>query len=146
MGVPMIPAIVLIVCKTIVAGPPDANAKFTGYENRDWAYENSMMVCRREVVAVYDQALDGGERQQKDGTTVAVPPAAPPPFNQQRCMAAAIRVGVDWDISHRSSNYRVWRVACPTPIVDTRTGAVIGWKLPECGHRDTIVCDKDSVI
>jgi hypothetical protein len=30
--------------------------------------------------------------------------------------------------------------------VDTRTGTVIGYKLPECGHRDTVICDTDSVI
>jgi len=30
--------------------------------------------------------------------------------------------------------------------VDMRTGALIGYKLPECGHQDTVICETDSVI
>jgi hypothetical protein len=37
-------------------------------------------------------------------------------------------------------------IGCPAPIVDLRTGALIGYKLPECGHQDTVVCETDSVI
>jgi hypothetical protein len=53
---------------------------------------------------------------------------------------------MDWDDAHRNTPWRVWRVGCPSPIVDTRTGTVIGYKLPECGHRDTVICEVDSVI
>jgi hypothetical protein len=55
-------------------------------------------------------------------------------------------LGVQWDQSHKSSKYRFWRVACPVPIVDTRTGEVIAWKMPDCGHRDTVVCEVDTAI
>jgi hypothetical protein len=127
---PMTPAIVLIVCKTVEVGEPDANAGFTHHENRDWAYEHSMMVCRREVIEVIDSAEA----------------ADPQPFNQQRCMASAIRLATEWDLSHRGGNYRVWRVACPTPIYDTATGKIVGWQIPDCGHREVVHCEKDSVI
>jgi hypothetical protein len=37
-------------------------------------------------------------------------------------------------------------VACPVPIINTITGEVIAWKLPDCGHRDTVVCEVDTAI
>jgi hypothetical protein len=125
-------AVVLIVCKTVIAGEPDINAKWTGYENREWLIEDSMMQCRRQEVQLYDQSEAMG--------------AAAQPFNQQRCQRASLMLGVQWDQAHKSSSYRFWRVACPVPIVDTRTGEVIAWKMPECGHRDTVICEIDTAI
>jgi hypothetical protein len=132
MPVPMPAAVVLIVCKTVIAGPEDQNAKYTGYENREWATEHSMMVCRRQEVQLYDQANAVG--------------AASQPFNLQRCQRSGIMLGSQWDASHKSSSWRFWRVACPVPIVDTRTGDVIAWKMPECGHRATVRCEIDTEI
>jgi hypothetical protein len=132
MPVPMPAAVVLIVCKTVLVGEPDQNAKWTGYENREWATEHSMMVCRRQEVQLFDQAEALGAQSQ--------------PFNEQRCQRSGIMLGTQWDMSHRSSSYRFWRVACPVAIMDTRTGEVIGWKMPECGHRDTVRCEGDISI
>ena len=132
MPVPMPSAVVLIVCKTVVSGPVDHNAAYTGYENRDWATEHSMMVCRRQEVQLYDQAEAMG--------------AAAQPFNLQRCQHAGISLGVNWDQSHRGSSYRFWRVACPVPIVDTKTGDIIAWKMPDCGRRDIVLCEVDTAI
>jgi hypothetical protein len=132
MPVPMPAAVVLIVCKTLIVGPPDQNAAYTGYENRAWATEHSMMVCRRQEIQLFDQAEAMG--------------AAPQPFNKQRCQMSGVMLGATWDVQHKSSDYRTWKVACPVPIVDTRTGDVIAWKMPECGHRDTVKCDVDSEI
>jgi hypothetical protein len=132
MPVPMPSAVVLIVCKTVIAGEPDINAKWTGYENREWLIEDSMMQCRRQEVQLYDQSEAMG--------------AADQPFTQQRCQRASLMLGVQWDQAHKSSSYRFWRVACPVPIVDTRTGEVIAWKMPECGHRDTVICEIDTAI
>src|SRR6478735_4804772 len=56
MIVPMPAAIVLIVCKTVIAGPPDQNAAYTNSEHREWATEHAMMVCRREEVPMFDKA------------------------------------------------------------------------------------------
>lgn len=131
--------IVLIVCKTVIAGPPDANAGFTKNENRDWAYENSMMVCKRQEVEMMDQAADSGS-------------AEPQPFNENRCMMSAMILGAGWDAAHPSSKYRFWRVACPVKIVDPEKATkdnpegIVGYKLPECGHEDTVVCLVDSEI
>jgi hypothetical protein len=133
--VPMPAAIVLIVCKTVVAGPPDQNAEYTKAENREWATEHAMMVCRREEVQMYDRAVDGG--------------ADPQAFNAQRCQRSAMMLGPQWDASHQSSSYRFWRVACPVPIVrknDDGSEDIIAWKLPDCGHRDTVVCEVDTAI
>jgi len=137
MPVPMPAAVVLIVCKTFVAGPEDQNAAYTGYENREWATEHSMMVCRRQEVKLEDSAL-----------LQATPamPAAAQPFNLQRCQRSAITLGAQWDAGHRGSKYRFWRVACPVPIVDTQSGDIIAWKMPECGHRDIVRCEVDAEI
>lgn len=132
MPVPMPAAVVLIVCKTAIAGPEDPNAAFTGAENRTWATEHSMMVCRRHEVQLFDRAAALG--------------AAAQPFNLQRCQRSGIMLGVRWNEQHKSSSYRFWRVACPVPIVDTRTGDVIAWKMPECGNRATVICEVDAEI
>lgn len=142
MPVPMPAVVVLIVCRTVIAGPADQNAAYTGYENREWATEHSMMVCRRQEVQLYDPAVDGGVDREGN----PLPPADPQPFNLQRCQRSGIMLGTQWDAGHRSSSYRFWRVACPVPIVDTRTGDIIAWKMPECGHRDTVRCEVDSEI
>ena len=132
MPVPMPAAVVLIVCKTVIAGPEDQNAPYTGYENREWATEHSMMVCRRKEVQLFDRAASMG--------------AAAQPFNQQRCQRSGMMLGSQWDAGHKNSAWRFWRVACPVPIVDTRTGEVIAWKMPECGRRDTVRCEVDTEI
>jgi len=132
--VPMPSAIVLIVCKTVNLGP-DQNYEFTRAEHREWATENAMMVCRRQEVAMYDMAEDGG--------------AAPQPFNQQRCQRSAMMLGPQWDQQHASSSYRFWRVGCPVPIVRKNADGsedIIAWKLPDCGHRDTVICEVDTAI
>ena len=83
MMVPMPAAIVLIVCKTVISGPPDQNAGFTRAENREWATEHAMMVCRRQEVQMYDRAEAEG--------------ADPQPFNTQRCQRSAMMLGPQWD-------------------------------------------------
>src|SRR5262245_31415732 len=123
--VPTPAAVVLIVCKTVVAGPPDQNAGYTRAENREWATEHAMMVCRREEVQMYDRTV-----------------ADPQPFNEQSCQRSAMMLGPQWDASHQSSSYRFWRVACPVPGSEN----IIAWKLPDCGHRDTVVCEVDTAI
>jgi hypothetical protein len=135
MIVPMPAAVVLIVCKTVMAGPVDQNAGYTGYENRQWATEGSMMVCRRQEVQLFDQAEAMG--------------ADPQPFNSQRCWRAALMLGTQWDASHKNSSWRFWRAACPVPIVRKNPDGsedIIAWKMPDCGHRETVVCEVDTAI
>ena len=134
--------LVVIACKTVLAGPPDQNAAFTHYENRQWATEHSMMVCRRNEVQLFDPA-EGMRLSEKDDP---VPPLQANLAMQSQCARAGMQLAMDWDQSHKNSIWRVWRVGCPAPIVDTRTGALIGYKLPECGHRETVICETDSAI
>lgn len=142
MGVQIPPILVLIVCKTVLAGPLDENAKFTGFENLEWATKHSMMVCRRNEIQLYDPS-EGARLSPADDPA---PPLNPNFAVASQCARAGIRLAIDWDQAHRNTPWRVWRVGCPTPIVDMRTGTVIGYKLPECGHRDTVICETDSVI
>jgi hypothetical protein len=139
MAVPMPAIIVLIVCKVAIAGPPDQNSALTRSENLDWAYENSMMVCRRQEVQMYDMAAGQGAQEK--------------PFTQMDCAHSAMLLGSQWDSQHRGSKYRFWRVACPVPIMgdqgtprDTRDDQIVGWKIPDCGHRDTVICEVDTAI
>ena len=142
MSVIIPPVLVLIVCKTVLAGEPDQNAKYTHHENRDWAIQNSMMVCRRNEIQLYDPA-EGMKLNPGDDPVI---PLNPNFADMTQCARAGIRLAMDWDDSHRNTPWRVWRVGCPSPIVDRRTGKLIGYKLPECGHRDTVICETDSVI
>jgi hypothetical protein len=142
MGVQIPPILVLIVCKTVIAGPPDHNAAYTKYENLTWATEHSMMVCRRHEVQLYDPA-EGMRLTPADDPAPALNPNL---AMASQCARAGIRLATDWDQAHKNTRWRVWRVGCPTPIVDTRTGTIIGYKLPECGRRDTVICETDSVI
>jgi hypothetical protein len=133
--VPMPAVVVLIVCKVALAGPPDQNAEQTHSENLKWATENSMMVCRRQEVQMYDRA-------EADG-------ADPKPFTEQDCWRAGILMGSQWDAQHRNSPYRFWKIACPVPIVRKNPDGsenIIAWKLPDCGHRDTVRCEVDTAI
>jgi hypothetical protein len=142
MGIQIPPVLVLIVCKTVLAGPPDQNAAYTKWENLEWATQHSMMVCRRNEIQLYDP-VDGVKLHPNDDPA----PALNPNFAvASQCARAGIRLATDWDQSHRNTPWRVWRVGCPAPIGDLRTGDLIGYKLPECGHRDTVICETDSVI
>jgi len=142
MAVQIPPILVLIVCKTISAGGPDENDRFTGAKELEWATEHSMMVCRRSEVQLYDPA----EGMRLNANDDPVPPLNPNFAMQAQCARAGMQLARDWDQSHKNSVWRVWRVGCPAPIVDTRTGALIGYKLPECGHRETVICEVDSAI
>lgn len=132
MAVPMPSVAILIVCKTVLVGAPDENAAFTHYQDREWAIEQGMMICRRNEVQLYDQAAEMG--------------ADPVPFTPMQCQRAAIMLGTEWDMKHPNSKYRTWRVACPTPTVDLNTGEIIGWVMPDCGHRETVICEMDTAI
>ena len=138
-----IPAIlVLIVCRTVPSGPADPNEPFTGHKPLQWATENSMMVCRRNEVQLFDPA-EGMKLKPTDEPAPALVPNFAVP---SQCARASMGLAMDWENSHRNSKWRVWRVGCPAPIIDTRTGELIGYKLPECGHRDTVICEVDSAI
>lgn len=132
MAVPMPAAVVLIVCKTILIGEPDDNAAFTHYQDRAWEITNGMMTCRRNEIQLYDSAESMG--------------ADPRPFTIQECQKAGIMLGAEWDMKHPNSKYRAWRVACPTPTIDLNTGEIVSWVLPDCGHRETVICEGDTAI
>jgi hypothetical protein len=142
MSITIPPILVLIVCKTLVVGEPDQNAAFTKWENREWATQHSKMVCRRHEVQLYDPA-EGAKLTPNDAPAF---PLRPNFADTGQCARAGIRLSIDWDEQHRGTPWRVWRVGCPAPIVDLRTGDVVGFKLPDCGHRDTVICEVDSVI
>jgi hypothetical protein len=142
MGIHIPPVLVLIVCKVAIAGAPDQNAGLTGVENLEWATEHAMMLCRRNEVPLYDP-VEGMKLSAGDDPAL--------PLNSDftiptQCARAGIPLASTWDQEHRNSPWRVWRVGCPAPIVDTRTGTLIGYKLPECSHQDTVVCETDSAI
>ena len=130
----MPPFVVLIVCKVALTpvGPvAEHNARFTGHHQSVWAIEHGKMHCRRHEIQVYDQARAQGADAQS--------------FNKNRCQRAGIMQGSKFNETHKK--WKWWRTACPTPIVDLRTGKVLGWQMPDCGgERGTIVCESDTSI
>ena len=93
MGVQIPPVLVLIVCKTVLAGAPDQNAAFTHWENLDWATEHSMMVCRRNEIQLYDP-VEGMKLSAADDPA---PPLNPNFADFAQCARAGIRLSMDWD-------------------------------------------------
>ena len=131
----MPPYVVLIVCKAVLlpfSSPIDeANAKYTGYQPFAWDTEHSVMHCRRHQIQVYDVSESLG--------------AAPRPFTPFQCNMTGILEGARWNERH--TKWKYWKSACPTPIIDTRTGKVLDWKLPECGgDPGTVICEVDTAI
>lgn len=145
MSVSMPAITILILCKTIVSGPEDQNSKYTGYENREWAYEYSKMVCKTEVIDLQDKALIEATPES---------PVTPRPFTLNDCQRAGILEGSKWNDTHASSPYRWWRTTCPTPkknygadgIKGTLDDETVDWIIPDCGHRDTVTCENPNEI
>jgi len=130
---PMPPIVVMIVCKTV----PDPvstdeitvwNDKVTGHRSRDWAIEDGKMHCRRSQVQLYNHG-------NPDAT-----------LTPDACVRSAISMAMKWEQEHFSSDWMVKWVACPTPGMDLRSGRIVQWIIPDCGHRETTVCENDIVI
>jgi hypothetical protein len=83
--------LVVIACKTVLAGSPDQNAAFTHYENRQWATEHSMMVCRRHEIQLFDPA----EAMQLGPDDDPVPALNANFALAGQCARAGIRLGPD---------------------------------------------------
>lgn len=132
MAVPMPPVVVLIVCKVLFVGGEDENSRYTNWRHTEWAYQDSKMVCRRHEIQLYDPAADQG--------------AKPLPFTLGACQRTIPRLAAQFDVDYRDKPWRFWRGACPVPTINTETGEVLNWTLPDCGHRDTVICEKDTVI
>lgn len=128
MAVPMPPVVVLIVCKVLFVGGEDENSRYTHWRNTEWAYEHSKMVCRRHEVQLFNPADEGAQ------------------FTTPACQRTIPRLAAQFDVDNAQKPWRFWRGACPVPTVNTETGEVVGWTLPDCGHRDTVICEKDTVI
>ena len=100
----------------------------------------------------YIDVVRAGSRQEIDDPDAGVArvpggdPASPVPFTQAACNRAGILQGARFDASHRDKPWRFWRFACPTPTINTETGEIVGWHLPDCGRRDIVICETDSVI
>lgn len=129
----LMPAVIVVIaCKTVAVGPPDENAAFTNYENRQWAIEHSMMTCRRHEIQLYDSSVDQG--------------AAPLPFSPEQCRRAGPAVAADFDRQNKNSPWKTWKTACPVATINTQTGQILAWTLPDCGSPETVVCEKDTAI
>lgn len=138
--VPMPAAVVVIACKVVFlpyASPVDeANAAYTQYRPYEYATEHSQLQCRRHEVQLYNPGIPNA------------------PFTPQACMRASLQVRMEWDRANASRPWRVWKTGCPVPIVDTRTGSILSWKLPECprvyrkGEDEiaTVHCEVDAAI
>ena len=143
MSVPMPPMLVLIVCKVLFVGAPDDNARFTDRRDTKWDLSQGMMHCRRREIALADPAEGAPSNPGGDPHEWA---AAPMSFTEAACNRAGLMQGAQFDAAYRDKPWRFWRVACPVPTVNTKTGEIVGWTLPDCGHRDTVICETDSVI
>ena len=115
MAVHIPPILVVIACKVVMAASQDPNAAFTHVENTEWAAENSMMVCQRNEVELYDP-VEGMQLNQADDPV----PALNPDFTDHgQCARAGITLATEWDQAHRGTPWRVWRIGLP--LADRRS-------------------------
>lgn len=135
-AVTMPPLIVLITCRVEFIEPSNDveahNQKMTGYRKTRWLTVGSKLQCKRQLVTMHDAS----DR----------PWAPSVPFNVNRCQRAGVMLGASHDHAAADRPWRTWRVACPTPLMNTITGEFIAWKYPPCGNRDTVDCDGDSAV
>jgi len=86
--------------KVVIAANPDPNAAFAHVENTQWATENSMMVCQRHEVDLYDP-VEGMQINQADNPAPALNPTSPTIGNAR---APALRwpsTGIRHTTTHR---------------------------------------------
>ena len=73
-----------------------------------------MMVCRRNEIQLYDP-VEGMRLNPKDDPA---PPLNPNFSIASQCARAGFASRPIGTGAHRSTRWRVWRVGCPSPIVD----------------------------
>jgi hypothetical protein len=87
------PILVVIACKVVMAASQDPNAAFTHVENTEWATENSMMVCQRNEVELYDP-VEGMQLNPADDPVRALNPNF---ADHGQCARAGITLATEWD-------------------------------------------------
>lgn len=130
-------AIVLIACKVsflpFASDIDRENSAFTHYRPYEWAIKHSQMQCRRHEIQLYNKDDPSAE------------------FNAHACMRASWQIRMDFDRGHENTNWRVWKTACPIPVINTQTGKVLAWQMPACPRenkqdRVTVHCEQDTAI
>jgi hypothetical protein len=142
--IPMPAVVVIVFCKAVFVPSEDdvtnSNSDYTKHYEFQWATEHSKMVCKREEISLIDPNETPEQQAQ--------------PYTQFICNMTGLQIGAKWDHDHPGNSYKFYRTACPVKIIDTQTGAIIGWKIPECstkpngmdGQYGTLVCEGDVAI
>lgn len=133
----IMPAVVVVIaCKVAFLPYSDPlereNADFTHHKPYEWAIKHSQMQCRRHEIQLYNSDLNAT-------------------FNAHACMRASWQIRMDWDRANEGTTWRVWKTACPIPVVNTQTGKVLAWQMPSCPRenkqeRVTVHCERDTAI
>ena len=132
------PAVVVVIaCKVAflpyASAVDEANAVYTHHKPYEWAIKHSQMLCRRHEIQLYNP--DNPEAE----------------FTPQKCMRASWQIRMQWDMGHENTSWRVWKTACPIPVVNLQTGKVLDWQMPACPRenkqgRVAVQCERDTVI
>lgn len=130
-------AVVVIACKVAftpyASAVDEENASYTHHRPYEWAIKHSQMQCRRHEIQLYN------------------PEDPNDSFTPLKCMRASWQVRMQWDMGHENSPWRVWKTACPIPIINSVTGQILAWQMPGCPREDkqgrvTVHCDVDTQI
>ena len=110
MGIHIPPVLVLIVCKTVLAGA--ARPKHRVYQMAEPRLGDRTL--DDGVPAQRDPALRSrGRDEAQSHVDDPAPPLNPNFADAAQCARAGIRLATDWDQAHRNTPWRVWRVGCP---------------------------------
>ena len=137
----------IIACRTVdltgQKGRHDPALAANGWRDLEWKINASQeLECKREVADL----LDSSEMMFPNQETK---PLNPDFSNWSQCASAAMSYAAAWNEKHKG--WAVLAVGCPVKIIDTETGNVLSFKIPECpshmpGTENRIKCSFDESL
>ena len=136
----------IIACRTVdltgQKGRHDPALAANGWRDLEWKINSSQeLECKREVADLLDSADMMFPNKTK--------PLNPDFSNWSQCAAAGMSYAARWNETHKG--WAVLAIGCPVKIIDTETGAVLAFKIPECpvhmpGTENRIKCSFDESL
>ncbi|HUS84370.1 MAG TPA: hypothetical protein VMX56_04435 [Anaerolineales bacterium] len=136
----------IIACRTVdltgQKGRQDPALAAPGWRDLEWFINPSQeLECKREVADL----LDSAEMMFPHKTE----PLEPDFSNWSQCASAGMSYAAAWNEKHKG--WAVLAVGCPVKIIDSETGNVLSFKIPECpshmpGTENRIKCSFDESL
>ena len=134
--------LVIVACRVDDLGALDVVAPGVhdpGARNYQLHIQNGVYECKRDVLANIVDATAQAHPELRE---------LRPNFGKvEQCGIVGVTFVPDWEREH--PGWSVVALGCPSPMVDTATGAIVGWQLPGCpsylpGTDSPMKCEYDG--